>query len=722
LALAQGEYITILNSDDYFLPGRLRILVNVLTITNGRFAFSKVEHIDSLGQTHPYQAAYLRQINEAAQFPTLNFELLRNNIAVTTGNFFFHRSLYEEIGGFAPYVTCHDWDYLLRVLLIEEPLFVNEPLLAYRIHDQGTLQTNLQRVETEIEQLMVNYFEKVGSAKNPLAPGPVGWGAYWLFFRSNYVDRISVLPRVRDQLDLLQTAMEAVDFKTLADPVDLDLTQINLQNLSPQNTKSNNKHPHLLLVLPWMVMGGAERFTLNLMDQLRERGWEISILCTTPSENGWKAEFQKRTQKIFILPDILPVKEYLRFFRYWIEFGEVDGLLLQGSLEGYRFMPALKRLYPTLPILDYLHFVTEDWMDGGFPKLSVLYRDGLDLTITSCRQVKDWMVGQGAAANLLRISPIGVDAARWKPGAEARMRVRQNLGLGQAEVVLVYAARLEQQKQPLVFADTVRLLTEQGVAFRALVAGEGSLRSELENYIQQQGLDERILLLGEVSDEDMPDLLAAGDIFFLPSQNEGISSAIYEAMACGLPVVGADVGGQAELVTPDCGILLPVIPPEQQPAGYAGILHPLITDQHRRQEMQISCRQRIKRGFTLSHMGDQINAILNDVIEHIRFNPPVSDGISPEARFLRGTQHVVEYLQARNEWHKSNQQIKELSMRHEALMAKYSALVSPKPASYWFYLWIRQLFLPVFTKLKNNCFGRNLMRFQKWIKRRWIQK
>ncbi len=62
--------------------------------------------------------------------------------------------------------------------------------------------------------------------------------------------------------------------------------------------------------------------------------------------------------------------------------------------------------------------------------------------------------------------------------------------------------------------------------------------------------------VGALPNPRLRDLMAAADILFLPSAWEGIAQSIYEAMAAGLVVVGADVGGQRELVTPDCGYLL----------------------------------------------------------------------------------------------------------------------------------------------------------------------
>ncbi len=204
IQISNGEYIAILNSDDRYLPERLSVMLDALKASKQRFAYSKVSHIDSNGSTHPYQEHYLRQIAEASQFPALSFELLRNNIAASTSNFLFRRDLVDEVGGFNALVTCHDWDFLLRVLLIEEPLFIDEVLLEYRIHTRGTLQLNLEKVNAEVELIMVEYLDCVSDAKNPLAPGPLQWGEYWNFYSANYLERIRALPSVAQRLDSLK--------------------------------------------------------------------------------------------------------------------------------------------------------------------------------------------------------------------------------------------------------------------------------------------------------------------------------------------------------------------------------------------------------------------------------------------------------------------------------------------------------------------------------------
>ena len=111
-------------------------------------------------------------------------------------------------------------------------------------------------------------------------------------------------------------------------------------------------------------------------------------------------------------------------------------------------------------------------------------------------------------------------------------------------------------------------------------------------------------MLGAVGNERIRELMAVSDIFFLPSAHEGISLAIYEAMAMGLAIVGADVGGQAELVTPECGIL--VKRDSSEFMNYVQALQSLITNPQRRQEMGRCARERICAHYRLDQMGSRM--------------------------------------------------------------------------------------------------------------------
>jgi len=91
-------------------------------------------------------------------------------------------------------------------------------------------------------------------------------------------------------------------------------------------------------------------------------------------------------------------------------------------------------------------------------------------------------------------------------------------------------------------------LRERGVEVEYRIAGEGSEREKLSFMIQELGLDGSVHLTGVRSQEQVRDLLGWADALLLPSLSEGISNAVLEAMAAGLPVVTTDCGGMTEVV------------------------------------------------------------------------------------------------------------------------------------------------------------------------------
>ena len=75
------------------------------------------------------------------RYPTNGYALLKNQIAIMTGNFAFSRKLYEKLSGFRHYRYVHDWDFILRALFYTEPCYLREPLYSYRIHGDNTFKS-----------------------------------------------------------------------------------------------------------------------------------------------------------------------------------------------------------------------------------------------------------------------------------------------------------------------------------------------------------------------------------------------------------------------------------------------------------------------------------------------------------------------------------------------------------------------------------------------------
>src|SRR5574341_1269199 len=368
----------------------------------------------------------------------------------------------------------------------------------------------------------------------------------------------------------------------------------------------------LLLLLPRMTLGGADRFHLTLLERLRQQGYAVTICAVDDGPNLWHHQFSRCTDDIFILPGLLRLEHSPLFLCDLIESRRIDVVLVSASILGYGLVPYLRSCCPGVTFVDYVHMVDAGWRDGGHARASVNSQPWLDLSITSSQQVKTWMIVQGADADRIEVCSINVDTAKWDPARFDRSALRRALDLPEGIPVILYAARLEPQKQPRLLTEVMTALRKRGQQFTCLVAGDGPEYQWLARCVARHDLQSCVRLLGPVEPEAMPELMAASDIFFLPSRSEGIAATLYEAMAMGLPVVSAHVGGQAELVTPDSGWL--VRPGSGEVEAYVEVLGRLIASPPMRIKMGGAGRERVVAHFNIQQMTGRMIALF----EHAR--------------------------------------------------------------------------------------------------------
>jgi glycosyltransferase involved in cell wall biosynthesis len=367
----------------------------------------------------------------------------------------------------------------------------------------------------------------------------------------------------------------------------------------------------LLLIAPWMTIGGADKFNLDLLGQLGPLGWEVTVATTIDGHHELYRDYERRTPDLFPLAHFLPLTYHPAFLRYLIESRKPDVVLVSNSELGYRLLPYLRGMCPGTPLVDFCHSEAEHWNNGGYPRFSVEYGQLLDLTLTASEHLKRWMVDRGGDE----------DVHAFQPSAEARVELRRRLRMPPDEPVVLFVGRVSEDKQPRVLAAALIRLHERGARFTAVIAGEGPDKRRLEVALGKAGLGEGVRMLGAVDATDVPSLMAAADVLFIPSRSEGISLALYEAMASGTPVVGARVGGQAELVTEACGFLVDRATPEEEAERYADAIELLLRDSERRTAMGSAARHRAETFFPLERMGARVNELLEHAIELHRTTP-----------------------------------------------------------------------------------------------------
>lgn len=156
----------------------------------------------------------------------------------------------------------------------------------------------------------------------------------------------------------------------------------------------------------------------------------------------------------------------------------------------------------------------------------------------------------GTPAERTEVVGNGVDVARFHPVDRMEARARFNLP-ADAQVLISVGGLVERKGMHRVIDCLPALLADHPALHYLIVGGsspEGDMRPELEAQVARLGLAGRVHFLGAVVPDDLKWPLSASDVFVLSTRNEGWANVFLEAMACGLPVVATDVGGNAEVV------------------------------------------------------------------------------------------------------------------------------------------------------------------------------
>ncbi len=230
-----------------------------------------------------------------------------------------------------------------------------------------------------------------------------------------------------------------------------------------------------------------------------------------------------------------------------------------------------------------------------------------------------------------------VDAAALAP-ATPRAAVRAALDTPDDALVLLLAAHLSHRKGFDVALRALAELVGEGDAggwseaggadhdgrhVVAWIAGDGPERPALEALADALGIADRVRFAGRR--DDVPDLLAAADVFVMPSRSEGLGIAALEAMAAGLPVVASAVGGLGEAVVDGRTGLL--VPPDD-PAALAAALGRLVDDGALRARLGAAGPGRVDEGFR----PEQMVAAYEDLYREMLGEAPAARGVDAASR------------------------------------------------------------------------------------------
>jgi glycosyltransferase involved in cell wall biosynthesis len=357
------------------------------------------------------------------------------------------------------------------------------------------------------------------------------------------------------------------------------------------------KPPLVLHLLESRVFGGTERIALDLVRRLRGR-WrpvllhgaeapadlreaarDAAIECVeVPRSGGTLASFAHRCRLVRRLrPAVFHAQ------RPWPT--DAEGWLAAARVCGVPAVVTTEHLFPT-----------------HLPRRGVLRERLLDPLLDTRIAVSEHVARRvretfGTPPHRLAIVLNGIEPGPFEAAADTSLREAL---CPSGEPLVLTVAHLRSQKG----LDALVLAAAAVPHARFAIAGEGPERGRLERAIRDAGLGGRVLLLG--SRQDVPRLLAACDLFVLPSRYEGLPLAVLEAMAAGRAVVATSVGGTSEAISNgEHGLL---VPPDD-PAALAGAVARLLADPEGARRMAARARARLLEHFTAARMTAEVSAI-----------------------------------------------------------------------------------------------------------------
>jgi glycosyltransferase involved in cell wall biosynthesis len=224
------------------------------------------------------------------------------------------------------------------------------------------------------------------------------------------------------------------------------------------------------------------------------------------------------------------------------------------------------------------------------------------------------LAGEAAARGVdpqkIVVIPNGVDAARFAPNGKPR------------EPVILFAGSLIERKGVRTLIEAMPLVRRRHPSHRLVLVGGGPQRKELEALAVRAGVSDAVRFAGGLPPLEVARWMRRSELFVLPSLEEGQGVALLEALASGTPCVAGNVGGIPEMLSPECGAL---IPPGDAPA-LASAVCGLLEDESRRRAMGRAARAAVCERFDWPAIARRILAVYEQALSP----PSAAVGISAQ--------------------------------------------------------------------------------------------
>ncbi|ANY17304.1 glycosyltransferase family 4 protein [Bordetella pseudohinzii] len=342
-------------------------------------------------------------------------------------------------------------------------------------------------------------------------------------------------------------------------------------------------------------LGGQERRILKEMTAMRERGHHVELLCQPQARMAARAAELGFTVHQLRMGGMANLIRGLPRIRRLLKEGRFDVLNTHSRID--TLLAGLGARLARTPLVVRTRHLSNR-VNSMLAYTWVPHRIS-----TVSNHVRDYLIERGVPPARVETiySPIKL------PPADLQSGLRAELGLSDEDIVICSVAVLRASKGHRELIEALRPLMRADARLHLVIVGSGSPMFEtLQTLIGELGLQARIHMLG--FRDDVPNIMAGSDIFALPTRKEASGTVFVEAAACGLPVVGLDVGGVSEMLRDgETGML---VPPDDIKALRAA-LRRLIDEPQLRRSMGRAgeCLVRREDRFSLRRLAEHTEAV-----------------------------------------------------------------------------------------------------------------
>lgn len=428
-----------------------------------------------------------------------------------------------------------------------------------------------------------------------------------------------------------------------------DIIPESVESLVVPEFKDNGKI-NILMIVPWMTMGGADKFVLDLVKGIDRNRFNVVMVCTVPNDNVWRQKFEKEVDCIYDLTTFLDQKYWLSFIDYLICTKNISLVFNTNSVYGYAALPYIKAKHPEVPIIDYIHM--EEWYNrnGGYSRDSSGVASVIDHTYV-CNQNSERILVEhfGRKPEEVDTVYIGVDEKKFDPESCHRTKLLEKFKIPQGKKVISFIARIDLQKRPHLLMKIIKELNARRNDFIFVIAGDGPLLYQIKNEAKKYNVYDIVKFLGAVS--NTKEIYSISDVTLNCSIKEGLALTAYESLSMGVPVVSADVGGQKELINEETGVIVPCLQDETEITNYDYSSEEILSYVDALEKVldnldyyKSNCRDRILNGFTIDQMIENMsnifeNTVKNPNYEKIRQGQELANNIDITKELV--TKHLV---------------------------------------------------------------------------------